>query len=400
MGVGSFSARSFEVPRVDAVTYGAGAFDGIGDLVDRVGGSRAFVLLSGSLVGSPVEETLRSRLGPRLRGLHSGIRQHVPRADVLDAAAAAREAGADCLVSVGGGTPIDCAKAVAMCLATGITGREGFDDYRVRFTYPDTYEVPELPADLVPHIAVPTTLSGAEHTGLAGVTDEVTHVKGSYSAPGLMPRAIVLDPVVTAATPDWLWAASGMRAVDHAVEGLLSSRAMPFTDGLGVEALRLLAANLCHSAKNPDDLDARTNCLIATWLSIFGLTNVGVGLSHGIGHQLAAEFDLLHGLTSAIMLPLVMEFSAEQTAPAQRRVAEALGVDTRERDDRGAAAAAVRAVRELIGDLGVPHTLRAVGAGKDRLPAVAAAALGDPAVAAFPRPVTQEDIEGLLASAW
>lgn len=400
MGASSFSVRSFTVPSVDAVTYGAGAFDGIGDLVRRVGGSRVLVLLSGSLVGSPVEETLRAALGSRLAGVHSGIRQHVPRADVLGAAVRARETGADCLVSVGGGTPIDCAKAVAMCLGTGITAPEGFDDYRVRFTYPDTYEVPELPADLVPHIAVPTTLSGAEHTGLAGVTDERTHVKGSYSAPQLMPRAIVLDPVVTAATPDWLWAASGMRAVDHAVEGLLSSRAMPFTDALGVEALRLLAADLAHSAKNPGDLGARTNCLIATWLSIFGLTNVGVGLSHGIGHQLAAEFDLLHGLTSAIMLPLVMEFSAAQTAPAQRRVAEALGVDTSGLDDPAAAAAAVQAVRKLIEDLGVPHTLRAVGASRDRLPAVAAAALGDPAVAACPRPVSRRDLEGLLAAAW
>jgi alcohol dehydrogenase class IV len=260
--------------------------------------------------------------------------------------------------------------------------------------------VPELPADLMPHIAVPTTLSGAEHTGLAGVTDERTHVKGAYTAPGLMPRAIVLDPVVTASTPDWLWAASGMRAVDHAVEGLLSARAMPFTDGLGVEALRLLAANLAASAKNPHDLDARTNCLLATWLSIFGLTNVGVGLSHGIGHQLAAEFDLLHGLTSAIMLPLVMEFIAAETAPAQRRVAEALGVDTRGLDDRAAARAAVHAIRELISELGVPHTLSAVGATRDRLPAVATAALGDPAVAGCPRPVTQADLEHLLAAAW
>lgn len=392
--------RTFTVPRVDAVTYGAGAFDDIGALVERVGGQRVFVLLSGSLIGSDIETALRRRLGTRLVGLHSGIRQHVPRADVLAATEAARAAHADCLLSVGGGTPIDCAKAVAMCLATGIADRAGFEDYRVRFTYPEHYEVPAIPGELLPHIAVPTTLSGAEHTALAGVTDECTHIKGAYTAPGLMPRAIVLDPLVTAATPDWLWAASGMRAVDHAVEGLLSARAMPFTDGLGAEALRLLAGNLAHSARNPDDLAARTNCLLATWLSIFGLTNVGVGLSHGIGHQLAAEFDLLHGLTSAIMLPLVMEFTHPETAPAQRRVAEALGVDTRQLDDEAAAKAAVHAVRELIDALGVPHTLGAVGATRDRLPAVATAALADPAVAACPRPVTQADLERLLAAAW
>ncbi|HEY1973589.1 MAG TPA: iron-containing alcohol dehydrogenase [Pseudonocardia sp.] len=393
-------AGSFVIPHVDTVAYGPGTFAGIGGLVDRLGGERVFAVLSHSLLGTPVEIALREHLGARLVDTHAGIRQHVPRGDVLATADAARAAAADCLVSVGGGTPIDAAKAVALCLATGITRGEQFEDYQVRFSYPSSYHIPEIPGYLVPHIAVPTTLSGAEHTALAGVTDEYTHLKGAYTAPALMPRAIVLDPEVTLGTPDWLWAASGMRAVDHAVEGLLSSRAMPFTDGLGTEALRLLATNLAHSAKNPDDLMARTNCLVASWLSIFGLTNVGIGLSHGIGHQLAAEFDILHGLTSAIMLPLVMEFTRQQTAPAQRRVAEAFGVDTRDLDDRAATEAATAAVRELISTLGVPHTLRAVGATRDRLPVVARAAMGDPAVAACPRPVSQHDLEQLLLAAW
>ncbi|MDT7681753.1 MAG: alcohol dehydrogenase [Pseudonocardiales bacterium] len=394
------AARSFVVPTVDSVTYGAGAFESIGDLVQRQGAARAFVVLSGSLAGSAVEATLRERLGARLVGVYDRTRQHVPRGSVLEAAEQARAAGADCLVSVGGGTPIDCAKAVALCLATGITIRERFDDYRIRFTYPSTHEVPEIDGELLPHIAVPTTLSGGEHTALVGVTDERTHVKDAFTAPGLMPRAIVLDPVVTRGTPDWLWAASGMRAVDHAVEGILSTRHMPFADGLGSEALRLLTANLAHSAKNPDDLEARTNCLIATWLSIFALTNVGIGLSHGIGHQLAAEFDLLHGLTSAIMLPLVMEFNAAHTAPGLRRIAEAMGTDTTGLDDCQVADAAVRTMREFIASLGVPHTLRAVGANRDALPAVAQRALGDPAVAASPRPVSTQDLLELLEAAW
>lgn len=393
-------ARAFTMPRIDSVHYGAGAFEGIGELVERVGGTRAFVLQSSSLVGSPAEATLRSRLGDRLAGVYASIPQHVPRGAVLEAAAAARSSGADCVISLGGGTPIDCAKAVTLCMATGAGTPDALDRYRARFTYPSTFEVPDIPGTLVPHIAVPTTLSGGEHTAVAGITDESTHHKGLYTAPGLVPAAIVLDPVVTVGTPDWLWAASGMRAVDHAVESMLSSRAMPFIDALALEALRLLTANLAHSSRHPDDQDARTNCLLASWLSIFGLTNVGAGLSHGIGHQLAAEFDLVHGVTSAIMLPLVMKFTAAQTSPALRRVAEAMGTDTSGLDDAAAAEAAAATMREFIATLDVPHTLSAVGANRARLAAVARAAMDDYAVAACPRPVTQDDLESLLAAAW
>jgi alcohol dehydrogenase class IV len=356
--------------------------------------------MSGSLAGTEVEESLRGQFGDALVGVHSSTPQHVPRSAVLQAAAMARDGGADSLISIGGGTPIDCAKAVAMCLATGITEPGGFEEYRVRFTYPDVYEVPEIPGPIVPHIAVPTTLSAGEHTGLAGVTDEATHAKCAYTAPGLTPTAVVLDPDVAGRTPAWLWAASGIRALDHAIEGILSARSMPIADALGSEALRLLTENLPHSTDNPHDGDARTNCLLASWMSIFAATNVGMGLSHGIGHQLAAEFDMTHGVTSAIMLPHVMEFNAALTQPQLRRIAEAMGHDTRGLDDATAAGQAIAAVRNLITRLGVTDTISAAGGHRDALPDLAERIMGDSAVAASRRPVTREDILTLLKAAW
>jgi alcohol dehydrogenase class IV len=392
--------RTFAVPPAENIIYGEGAFDSIGDLVDRTGGSKVAVVMSTSLAGGWVEDALRARLGGRLAGIHAGIPQHVPRHAVLAAADTARSSGADCVMSVGGGTPIDCAKAVALCLAGDIRTVEDFERFRIRFTYPDQYEVPEYPTYVVPHVAVPTTLSGGEHTGLFGVTDETTKFKGAYSSPAFAPRAVVLDPAVCAATPGWLWAASGMRAVDHAVEGILSARSMPMADALGAEALRLLVQNLAHSTANPDDAEARTNCLLGTWLSIFALTNVGVGLSHGIGHQLATEFDMIHGVTSAIMLPRVMEFNAAYTAPKLRRIAEAMGHDTRDLDDATASKTAIDAVRDLVTTLGVPDRISAAGGRRDALPAIARHAIGDSAVAASPRPITEADILDLLESAW
>jgi alcohol dehydrogenase class IV len=394
------SARTFVVPPVDTVTFGDGAFDTIDDLVTRHGGNRVLAVLSGSLAGTRVEAQLRERLGERLVGVYARTKQHVPRASVLEAAQLGRNGDADCVVSVGGGTPIDCAKAVTLCLGAEITRPEQFDAYRVRFTYPDRYEIPDVPQPLVPHIAVPTTLSGGEHTGLFGVTDELTKSKHSYTNPGFAPKSVVLDPAVTALTPGWLWAASGMRAVDHAVEGILSARHMPFADALATEALRLLSENLPLSVKDASDGEARTNCLLGTWLSIFALTNVGIGLSHGIGHQLAAEFDLIHGVTSAIMLPLVMEFNANHTRPQLRRIAEAFGHQVGDLDDEQATALAIESVRELIQRLEVPNRISAVGGKREALPKIAAHVMADPAVAASPRPVSKDDILALLAAAW
>jgi alcohol dehydrogenase len=394
------TTRTFVVPPVDTVTFGPGAFDQLTETVRKVGGTRVVTILSGSLAGGAVEAALRERLGPTLVGVYARTRQHVPRSSVLEAVEVARHGRADCVLSVGGGTPIDCAKAVAMALATGLSSPDDFERHRVRFTYPDTYEVPPLDGEVVPHIAIPTTLSGGEHTGLCGVTNDLTRSKDAYSSPRLQPRAVILDPWVTAGTPDWLWAASGMRAVDHAVEGILSARHLPMTDALACAALRLLAGNLAHSATNPADEQARTDCLVGTWLSIFGLTNVGVGLSHGIGHQLAAQFDLIHGVTSAIMLPLVMDFTRAHTTPRLRIIAEALGTDTRDLDDDLAAERAIAGVRELIATLGVPHTISAAGGTPDAFEKIADHVMGDPAVAACPRPVTRHDVLDLLHAAW
>jgi len=392
--------REFRVPPMEAVHYGPGAFASIGELSARHTGRRAFAVISGSLVDTWIDQSLRDQLGGRLVGVYHRAKEHVPRACVLEAAEEARAVGADLIISVGGGTAIDCAKAVTLCLAADIEAREQFDDHRVRFTYPATLEIPELPQQVIPHIAVPTTLSGAEHTELFGVTDEKRRAKDTFSHRKFVPRAVVLDPVVAAGTPEWLWAASGMRAVDHAVEGILSAKHMPFTDALGLEALALLTGNLRHSARNPDDVEARTNCMLGTWLSIFALTNVGIGLSHGLGRQLSAQFGILHGLTSAIMLPEVMAFNAEQTRPQLRRIAAAMGADVGLCDDAEAAVQAVATMRRFIESLGVPHTLSAVGARREELDLVVEHAMSDPAVADNPRQVTRDQLLRMLQAAW
>lgn len=392
----------FRFPATASVAYGPGALERLPAFVDGHGARRVLAIVSSSVDG--IDERLRQLLGRRFAGSFRGARMHVPRESVLEAARAAREARADLLVSVGGGTPIDCASAACLCLAYDVAEPAQLDEFRVRFTYPDTLEVPAIERALVPHVAVPTTLSGAESTSLFGVTDPERGVKHLYSSPRFAASEIVFDPLLAAQTPAWLWASSGMRAVDHAVEGVLSSRHMAMGDALALEGLRILAGRLVQSARDPHDVQARLDCQMGAWLAVYALTNVGVGLSHGIGHQLAGAFPHIpHGVTSACMLPHVMAFNAEHTAPRLRRVAQAMGVDVRAMDDAQAAVAAVAAVRAFVRSLeplGVPHSIEAAGGTRSALAHVAERTLEDASVAANPRAVSRTDLLALLDAAW
>jgi alcohol dehydrogenase class IV len=380
----------FRFPATEVVHYGAGCVSDLSAVVDRLGGQRAFAVASRWL--PDLDDQLGGLLGTRYAGSFTGAAAHVPRASVLAAATAARAAGADLIISVGGGSQIDCASALVLALAYDISDLGEFDAHRARFTYPSDLKIPPVDRRLMPHIAIPTTLSGAESTNVFGVTDPEHGVKDLFIDAQFAASVVLFDPEITRSVPAWLWAASGMRAVDHAVEGILSPRHMPMADALGLEGLRILRTHLVASAQRPDDLDLRLRCQLGAWLCIYALTNVGSGLSHGLGHQIGARFGTLHGVTSACMLPHVMAFNADVTGPALARVAEAF-----------AAADAIEGVHDFIASLeplGVPHTLQQAGGRWEELAAIAQDSLTDPAVAVNPKPVTHGDLIGLLEAAW
>lgn len=393
----------FAYPRTAEVLYGPGSLRDIAPLVERLGAERVFVIGSRSLLSSGVDGRLEEILGRKLASIHSGVEQHVPRSSVMEALEAARRADADLLLSIGGGTPIDCAKAVDLCLAAGIERPEELDRYHIRFTYPDQLERPELPETAPPHVSVPTTLSGSEHTNLFGVTDVERQEKDLYTGPAFVPSAVVLDAELALQTPPDLWAASGVRAIDHAVEGVLSQRHVPFMDALALESLRIFRARLEESVEAADPLEARSACLLGAWLAIYALTNVGAGLSHAIGHQLAAQFNMMHGVTSAVMLPHVLRFNAPVVGDRLLRLAEPLEVDVRGVSAHAAAQRVIDALAALIASLerfGVPHTLSRAGATKPELEHVADRVLHDMGAAVNPRPIERDDLMDLFGAAW
>ena len=374
---------------LELVAFGRPAAGAVVEEIARTRAKRVFVVASKSLATkSPVIGTIAKALGPHYAGLFDDCVQHSPRGSVIEAARAVRAAAPDLILTVGGGTAIDTVKALQICLAHGVDTAEDMDGLYVSLGPDGTRRVPDIKPSPVRQVVVPTTLSGAEYSNLAGITDERTRAKHSFIGPDIGARAVILDPAATTYTPQWLWLSTGVRGVDHAVETLCSIDAHPYCDGLALHALRLFAAALPH----PDDLSARLVCQQASWLAASSIARVNYGASHGIGHALGAFADVPHGHTSCVMLPHVMRYNASVTAEKQRQIAEAMGRP---------GMAAADAVAELIVSLGQPTTLRAVGVKREQLPKIAEAAMANLWVRTNPRPLhSPDEVMGLLEAAW
>ncbi len=393
---------AFTLLPIEDVQHGPGAIAGLEAALASRGIERA-LLITGRTLASRTQlvERVREAAGGRVGAVFHETIQHVHRGSVLRAAALAREIDADGIISFGGGTPNDTGKAVVMALAEHCREAQDFERLRVKFTYPDQIEVPAIRGDALPMIAIPTTLSGGEFTHFAGVTDEARKVKDLYIDRKLAARAVFLDAELTLETPSWLWLSTGMRAVDHCVEALSSTNAHPFVDALASHALGELNRTLRACKQDPRDLRARTQAQIAAWMSVCGLANVNLGLSHGIGHQLGARNDVPHGVTSCVMMVPTMEFNREHVGARQAWIARCMDVDVTGLAPAAAAAAGREAVRRLVLDLELPHRLRDVGVTKDDFAALARDALEDLIVATNPRPVHGvDDIVAVLDSAY
>jgi alcohol dehydrogenase class IV len=387
----------YDVVPLESVLFGPGSSGRLADECERLGVSRLMLVASPTLARTvDLRERFAASTGGRVVDVFTGGAPHVPDTAVLEAARAARAAGADGVLSVGGGSAIDLAKAVVLCLGEDVRTVEDLHRWRAVFSYPDKVDKPLSTSPKIPHLAVSTTLSAGEFTPLIGITDTDRRAKDLYVSPSLVPRVAVLDPELAVHTPRPLWASTGIKAVDHAVETLCSTRAQPVTDALSVDALRRLTRHLPASVRDSDDLRSAGQCQIGAWQSIFGLTNVSLGFSHGIAHQMGGRNGVPHGLSSCVLLPTVLEYNLEFTAEPQRVVAEILAEATGLPAEVGAAAQ----LRRFIADLGLPTRLREVGITKADFAPLAHHTMADLIAATSPRPATETDIQTMLEQAW
>ena len=360
---------------MDEVVFGEPATEAIIAQMDRLSASRAFLMVSGTLRRETDEiNRIQAALGPRCAGIFDTMPQHTPREAVIAASEAARAANADLIVTVGGGSITDGAKAVQLCLGNDIRTIDDIDKIRAA-----KGAIPQMTAPRVRQISVPTTIAGGEFSSIAGVTNTRTHVKEMLAHRLAMPRAVILDPAITVHTPQWLLLSTGIRAVDHCVEGLCSREAHPYADAQALKGLTLLTQGLPRVKADPGDLDARMDCQIGTWLSTGPLTSgVPMGASHGIGYVLGAAYGVPHGYTSCVMLPAVMRWNESANAARQALVAEAMG-------EPGEDAADV--LDAFIRSLGMPRSLREVRVSVEHFDAIAQQAMATPWVPRNPRKI-------------
>ena len=385
---------TYRFPPMESVVYGRAFAEALKEEVDRSGGHAVFLLASGTINReTDMVGQIRNALGNRLAGVHARIGAHTPRTDVVDAANAARSAGADLLVTVGGGSVTDAAKMVAFCLGNGVTDPAQLDDYRARISAEGKTVRPEAKAPVVRTVSIPTTLSAGEYTASAGCTDTARHVKESFSHPLMMPKSVLLDPRATLHTPEWLLLSTGIRAVDHAVEDICSPQCQPMSEGASYHALKLLGRGLSGVKADPLDLDARLEAQLGAWMSMVGSqTGVPKGASHGIGHVLGGTAHVPHGYTSCVMLPHVLRFNYAVNPERQALVSEALGRP-------GEPAADV--VSELIAGLGLPQRLRDVDVKPEQLDRIAELSMHDRWIHTNPRKIDGPAvIRQLLDAAW
>ncbi len=353
------------------LVYGAGRLAQAGELVEAVGGTRAFLVTSPSVRRTGLADRVGDHLGRRLSGVFDGVRPHSPIDVVEQARDASSRVAADVVVSVGGGSAVDTAKGIVH-LVREETGRR------------------------LPHVAIPTTLSGAEFTYAAGITHGP---KKRIYGPDLFCEVVLLDPEAAAVTPCSLFLPSGLNAVAHCVEGIQSVDGSAVGEAMMLHAIRLLSESLRAVQRDPDDLEARGRAQAGAALASMGIWGVSVGLEHALAHAVGGKYKAPHATVHAILIAPVMRFNHPAVVRAQAAIAEALGVP-RNGDEAAAGRHGIERITALLVDLGIPTGLRALGVTEDGLADLAEAAYHDPCFVTNPRPVSsREDVVEVLRSA-
>ena len=372
----------FNLSKLERVMSGPGKVAALGQELERRGLRRAIVVTGKTLGGSALLERVRVAAGARCVAVFKGARQHVPRSTANELQALIDQENADSLVSFGGGSPIDTCKVASHAFLDRPATAGGRE---------------------IIHIAIPTTLSAAEYTHGGGVTDEKTLVKSAVADPRLQPRTVINDPELTLETPEWLWVATGMRALDHAIETIYATRHYPLSDALGAKAISLLAEHLKPSIKTTraEQLAHREECQFAAWFSIYGSMNTRFGISHLLGHQIGPRWNVAHGITSCITLPHAMRFMAGIAPERFGPIGEGLGIPFDRANPRASALACARRTAEFIASFDVPRSLKDAGVSRDEIRQIVPAVLHEiKERAVVDKPITEAEVIALLEAAY
>ncbi len=309
------------------------------------------------------------------------VKPNPTEANIEDGLTLLQGQGCDFVISFGGGSPHDCAKGIALVATNGGHIRDYAKGVHLSAQ-------PQLPL-----VTVNTTAgTAAEMTVFAIVTNEADETKYPVVDKNLLPIIAVNDTKLMVAMPKSLTAATGMDALTHAVEAYVSTAATPITDAVATKAIELIAENLEAAVNDGEDLEARDAMQYAEYLAGMAFSNASLGYVHAMAHQLGGVYDLVHGLSNAILLPDVSRFNAVAKADRFADIARTLGVDTTGMSDSEAAEAGILAIEKLSAAVGTAQKLADLGVKEERLAFMAINALNDPCSLTNPRKATTEEI--------
>ncbi len=367
------------------VITGIGAAEQAGEQAKRLGARTALVVTDIGIVKLGYTEALVSQLrgvgigastfsdvtpDPTLQNVTDGLKQY-------------RNEGCDLIISIGGGSAIDCGKAIAIALTN--------DGELFEFMGVD-----KVPNPGAPLIAIPTTGgTGSECTKVTVITDIERNVKMMLSSPCLMARVAIVDPLLSLTTPPHLTSAVGVDALTHAIEAYISKRAQPITDALALEAIRMISGSLRQAWADGENIKARTEMMVAASIAGMAFSNSSVALVHGMSRPIGAYFHVHHGLSNAVLLLDVMEYSVVGAPDRFADIARAMGEPIDGLSPMCQADAAINSVERLVNDLQMPR-LGQIGIDKTKFEAVvdqmALDALASGSPSNNPRQPTKEEI--------
>lgn len=356
------------------LVFGAGSLRRLGELLGAVGARRVLLVTTAGRLASDDGRRVLRAIGRAHASTFAEVASHVPAPTVQAALRQARRDGVDAIVSFGGGSCADLGKAVNF-FTEAEAGTPGA-------SYADR--------PVLPHVAIPTTYSGAELTPFFGMTDPHTRTKSGAGGPTCAPVAAVYDPELTRSTPAAVSAETGMNALAHCVEVTWSPRRTPEAEAVALAGAARIVDALPRVVDDPADLAARADMLAGAVLGGRCLQNASMGIHHGLAQLVGGRTGIPHGLANAVILPHAIRFNAPAVPDAVRRLGAAIGAP----DDPAGA------VAELVARLGLPTRLADCGVTEEDLDAVARLSQGNGNVLANPRPVSEDDARAVLEAAW
>jgi 4-hydroxybutyrate dehydrogenase len=365
------------------VLFGAGAISELGARVRALGGSRALLVVDAGVIAAGLCERVAEVL--RREGVEVARFDRVapnPAEDSVDEGVGAyREAGCDVIVGLGGGAPLDVAKAIRLMVTHTLPLSE-YDDANDGGRH--------ITADLPPFVAIPTTAgTGAEVSRSTVISLRATGRKTVIFGPPLIPSLALCDPELCVGLPPRTTATTGMDALTHCVEAYIAKGDHPLCDALAIHGTKLVGEHLARAVEHGDDLDARGGMMKAAMLGAVSFQK-GLGACHALAHPLSNVVGLHHGLANALMLPHVLDFCAEAARERLAEIAAALGQPGLRASD---------AVRLLSSRIGLPAKLSEVGVAAEHIPRMVPQALEDASHRTSPRPCTAEDLEAMYRAA-